>query len=110
MKPAAKWTPDCQGKQDFDGPLLSISTRFYPGPGGGGAMLYDSRTGVTKTVPYGPEPSAVASILFEYGEEGDYHVWRQQKFSALTEDQVKAEVEGWVAAQMADLAKILGLQ
>lgn len=26
----AKWTPDCQGKQDFDFPLVHVSCRMYP--------------------------------------------------------------------------------
>jgi len=26
----AKWTLDCQGKQDFDFPVLSVSCRYYP--------------------------------------------------------------------------------
>ena len=36
MQPYAMWTDDCQGKKDYDGNMVSISTRYWPGPSGGG--------------------------------------------------------------------------
>ena len=30
FKLVARWTDDCQGKKDFDGRLLSYSTRYWP--------------------------------------------------------------------------------
>ena len=114
MKPYAMWTPDCQGKQSYDGEIISISTRYWPGPGGGGAMTFDPATGAFGTLPYGKRPSAHSSILLNIGprEEhdggGDYLVWRDREFEADTEAEVKALVEAWVAEQMADVVALLG--
>jgi hypothetical protein len=95
--PCALWTPDCQDKQNFDGPILSIWTRYWPGPNSRGAWL----------------PSASAKIVLNLGprEEGDcgglYRVWREQKFEADTEAEVKALVEAWARHQMAKITRTL---
>lgn len=106
LRPAARWTDDCQGKKDYDGPLLSISTRYWPGPGGGGAMTFDTATGAFGSLPYGPMPSADASILLRHA--GGYLVWRDAKFEAPTEAEVKAQVEAWVREQFAAVIELLG--
>lgn len=114
MKPYAMWTLDCQGKQDFDGPLLSVSTRYWPGPGGGGTLMLEAGATEFKEVPYGKQPSASCSILLRLGprEEhdggGDYMVWREKDFTAPTEAETKALVEAWAAEQMADVVRLLG--
>jgi len=107
LRPAASWTDDCQGKKDYDGPLLSISTRYWPGPEGGGAMTFDSRTGKVGSWPYGPTPSAHASILLRLAG-GEHLVWRDAKFEALTTAEVKALVEAWVREQLAAVIELLG--
>lgn len=112
MLPCAAWTDDCQGKKDYDGRLLDISTRYWPGPGGG-SMTFDTGTREFGTLPYGPKPSAKSSILLRHGEPdkygyGDYLVWREQKFEADTEAEVKFHVEAWVALQMAEIVTLLG--
>lgn len=95
--PCAKWTPDCQGKWDYDGPLISISCRYWPRGGGfwvfGGGQL--------------PEilPSAVASIHLNHGtpdenDDSDYSELAKQEFEADTEAEVKAQVEAWVAEKV----------
>jgi hypothetical protein len=113
MLPHARWTHDCQGKQDFDGPLLAVSTRYYPGPDGGGTMVISPGRPIW-TVPYGPKPSPTSSIILRVGpaEEGDgggdYYIWRRQDFEGETEADVKAQVERWVSAQMEDAVRLLG--
>jgi len=115
--PCATWTNDCQGKQDYDGRLLSISTRYWPGPGGGGSMVVDNGPdGLTiSTAPYGKRPSASASILMNLGQPdepdgyADYVKWREADFEAGTEAEVKAQVEAWVKEQIEDLVRILGI-
>jgi hypothetical protein len=91
MQPCARWTDDCQGKKDYDGRLLSISTRYWPGN-----YRSDGR------------PSASAAILINHGEPdqygyGDHTVWRETDIAADTETEVKAAVEVWVREQMADV-------
>ena len=112
--PRAMWIDDCQGKKDYDGPILSVSTRYWPGPGDGGAMTYDTRTCVFGTIAYGPRPSATSSIILHLGPQeehdggGDRLTWRKQDFEGDTEQAVKTAVETWVSAQIKDLVTLLG--
>lgn len=117
MKPYAAWTPDCQGKQDFDGSLISVSTRYWPGPSDGGFMTVTSSGGRVPKIsiaPYGAQPSAHSAIHLRLGPPekgdggGDYLVWREEKFSAATEVETKALVEAWVARQMVEIVALLG--
>lgn len=86
--PCARWTDDCSGKKSYDGRLLSIDTRYWPG-----SKSPDGR------------PSAKASIIINHGEPdedgyGDYTVWRSIGISGDTEAEVKAAVEAWVRETM----------
>ena len=114
MQPYAMWTNDCQGKKDYDGELLKISTRYWPGPSGGGAMMFNTTTREFSTLPYGARPSAHSAILLMIGPKaendggGDYLTWREKYFEADTEAEVKTAVEAWVAEQMADVVRLLG--
>lgn len=85
----ATWTDDCQGKRDFDGELVSLSTRYWPGS--------YSRDG---------QPSAKASIHL-LGADDEYVVLRAQEFSAPTEAEVKALVEKWAAEQWRQLVRVM---
>lgn len=80
LRPAAVWTPDCQGKQDFDGPILSISTRYWP-------------------AGYGPTPSANVALMVDL-PDGEQLEIKSQDFAADTETEVKALVEAWAQATM----------
>lgn len=66
------WTLDCQGKQDMDGDLVQLSTRFYPGE--------YQRNGWCSTI---------ASIYV-----GDERV-AEAEFEAPTESEVKVLTEAW---------------
>lgn len=114
LRPCAEWTPDCHGKQDYDGRLLSISVRYWPGPEGGGAMTFDTATRVIGTAPYGQEPSAHAAIVLNHGQPDEYGYgeevpWREKEFSGPTEDAVKAMVEDWVRGQFNEVRRLLGM-
>lgn len=86
-----KWTNDCQGKKDYDGTLIRVSTRYWPR--GGGFSLLDSSTGKFQENNERPEikPSAHSSILRE-----DDSVLFEESFEAETEEEVKSLVEKWV--------------
>lgn len=114
MTPCAKWTGDCQGKQDYDGRLLSISCRYWPGEGDGGSNVFDTSTMKWTTVWYGKKPSAVASISLNFGEPdecgyGNYLEWREESFEANTEAEVKVLVETWVQERMDEVLGLLGI-
>ena len=114
LVPCAIWSNDCQGKKDFDGRLLGISCRCWPGPEGQvGFNSFDSSTGKFSTVPYGPKPSANASIHIEHGEPdepdgyGDSTELVSAEFEADTEAEVKSLVEAWVTAKVNEIASVL---
>lgn len=112
LVPCAKWQDDCQGKKDYDGRLISISTRYWPGPDGGSAMTFDSATGQIGEAPYGSKPSAKASILLNHGEPdqygyGDYTDLAEAEFEGDTEADVKAKVEVWVLEQFNVIHKLI---
>lgn len=95
ITPCATWTDDCQGKQDYDGRLLGISTRYWPG-------RYQTNGW----------PSAKASIVLHHGEpDSDGHgattPWRVAEFEAPTEAEVKAQVEAWVWERFNEVCQIL---
>ena len=98
FQPTAKWTPDCNGKQDYDGRLLSISTRYWPA-----WKSSDNR------------PSANAAIHVDHGiphpeeEFADYSVLAEAEFSADTETEVKAQVEEWVRRECREVLDRLGV-
>ncbi len=108
--PYVKWTPDFQGKWDYDGPLLSISCRYWPANGG----FHILKDGHFIPNPSIRKPSASASIILNHGGEpedgdggGDYIELRKQEFEFDTEAEVKAAVEVWVATQVRDIHRIL---
>lgn len=112
LTPCAQWTPDCQGKWDYDGRLIDISTRYWPR--GGGFSEYNPATGRWIENQDRPDlrPAATASILLRHGEPGergygDYITLAEQEFSGETEAEVKAEVERWVATQFRAIAALV---
>ena len=107
---SATWTDDCQGKKDYDGDILSISTRYWPGPAGGGTMAFDTGTGEVSTIPYGPKPSAKSSLILRYWHEKgyeDYETLIEREFEGDTFEDVKAQVEAWAQEQMDEAAGLL---
>lgn len=101
MKLAAKWKPDCQGKQDYDAPILEISTRYWPR--GGGFHVLDR--GEWQGNESRPEikPSAHASLLINGGPEA----LAELEVEADTEAEVKVAVERWAQEQMDRAVKVL---
>jgi hypothetical protein len=67
LKVPAKWTDDCQGKKDYDGDIVSISTRYWP-EGGGFSVLHPDRTW-TNGLP-GIKPSAKSELILRHAGEG----------------------------------------
>lgn len=109
MKLDAEWTDDCQGKKDYDGNILSISTRYWPR--GGGFMM-------TTNVPGKPikiedndarpeiKPSAHSALILWTGD-GDSVELTDRHFEADTEEEVKREVEAWAEAVYGDATALL---
>jgi|ERR1051326_527863 hypothetical protein len=100
----AKWTDDCQGKKDYDGPILSISTRYWPR--GGSALIFDSNRpelGLHKPDRPDIKPSATSSLVINYSDadgDSDYLKLIEKDFEAETQEEVQAQVEAWAQEQM----------
>lgn len=96
-----EWVPDCLGKQDYDGTLVSLSCRMYPR--GGGFSQVDTRTGEVKGNEDRPAipPEAMVSILLGDPCGGPYDVMATASFQGETEEEVKTKVEEWSAGMIA---------
>ena len=108
----AGWTLDCQGKQDYDGNIVTISTRYWPR--GGGFSTYDNETGEWRGNEHRPDlwPSAHAALHLKYRKaEGydDYVILVEAEFEGETETEVKAQVERWVKSQYDKVAALMYL-
>lgn len=77
-----RWVPDCGGKEDFDGEIIRLSSRYWP-------------------PRFGTRPSGTATLLLQ-GEP-----CRTQEFEADTEAEVKAAVEAWARAEIEALSALL---
>lgn len=115
LKPNVKWTNDCQGKKDYDGPLVSVSSRYWPShPEQLEGKHWNELTAENELAirPYEKDgrPSAIASIVLDLeGEGGNYLTWREQEFKADTQEDVKRLVEEWVQEQFDEVRRLLGL-
>ena len=109
MKPTAKWTDDCQGKKDYDGSLIDISTRYWP-RGGGFSVLTAERQWLGNEARPDVRPSASASLLLRYIDDGgdeDYIDLVEQSFEAETQEEVQRAVEAWVQAKFDEVSTLL---
>ena len=100
LKVPAEWTDDCQGKKDYDGHVVSISTRYWPR--GGGISTF-SRTEGWRDNPFTDQkPSAKCAVYFRHGDpypRGDGFDLIEKEFEGETFEEVKAQVEAWAEQQ-----------
>lgn len=78
-----EWEPNCQGKWDYDGPILSVSSRYYS------------------------NFTAVSAIILEGRSEVDYKTLREKYFRGRSEADCKAQVEAWAQEQFEYFRKLL---
>jgi hypothetical protein len=102
IKLAAKWTNDCGGKKDYDGDILSVSTRYWPEDGG---FWIGDEKGFRKNDILS-KPSAKCSLCFWDGSEGTredtggaYSNLISADFEGDTFEEVAAKVEAWAQEQ-----------
>lgn len=112
MRVPAEWTDDCQGKKDYDGELVSLSTRYWP-RGGSHAVIQPGVGVVSDT--HSPErqhirPHASASIYLGSTANAWYDkavLLAECDFEAETQVDVQLAVEKWAAEQFARIEKVL---
>ncbi len=102
LKVPAKWEDDCQGKKDYDGELVKLSTRYWPQ--GGGFHVLDA-TG-WKGNETRPEIRASANASIYLGSTAndfyrDAKLLIEREFEGDSEAEVKAAVEAWALEQFA---------
>jgi hypothetical protein len=103
MKINARWMNDCGGKKDFDGNLVSISTRYWP-EDGGFYVITDER-GLRKNDILGPCEAHATIGLRERGAEEDdeygrLHKLTDETFTGDSYEAVRVQVEAWAQKQM----------
>ena len=79
------WQHDCQGKQDYDGRIVHVSTRYWP-------PNYDRSA----------QHTAHSAIII-----GEDDPLVERHFSATAESDVKRQVEEWVVGQIKIIERIL---
>lgn len=106
MRLAAEWTNDCQGKKDYDGEILSVSTRYWPS--GGGFHVFDTREpekGLHLNQDSSP-PSAHCSLLLRDGDDNDVTLI-DKEFEGASYSEVSQQVEKWAQEQYERAIEIL---
>lgn len=98
LKLQAEWTDDCQGKKDYDGNILSISTRYWPRRVGFWLAQNEARPDIL--------PSARSALVLRHGSD-DCTTLIEQEFEAETREEVQRQVEIWAQAQMDRVVNIL---
>jgi hypothetical protein len=109
LKLAAEWTDDCQGKKDYDGDIVSISTRYWPA--GGSTLVFNTaepEKGLHR-LNSDAKPSATSSLViwFDAGDYRDSVDLIKQEFEADTPEEVQKQVEAWAQEQMDKVVSIL---
>jgi len=94
---------DCQGKKDYDGNILSISTRYWPA-GGGLAVIIPGR-GLVEN-PFDCKPSARSSLILHYSDD-EYITLTESEFEGETFEDVSKQVELWAQMQMNAVVELL---
>ncbi len=99
----AEWTNDCQGKKDYDGNIISISTRYWPR--GGGVWCFDPSKGKFLDINSSILPSAKSSLILRIGE-GEYITLASMEVEAESEEEVKTLVEKWCKDEYSKVFKL----
>lgn len=115
IKLYANWTDDCQGKKDYDGPIIEISTRYWPRGGGFHVFDRDSPSLGMQGNESRPEikPSANCSLIICCGPKedgdggGDSLTLIEQEFEGETFEEVAAQVEAFAQAQTDRVVSLL---
>lgn len=108
LKLDAQWTDDCCGKKDFDGDILSISTRYWPA--GGGYMvlmngpdgkIFTESAAIDKSLPH-----AKSELILRHAK-GEAIVLTEIDIEGSSFEEVAQKVEVWAKAEFEKLVRML---
>jgi hypothetical protein len=91
---------DCQGKQDFDREVVSVSTRYWPRGGGHFVLTAEGDWQGNEARPE-VRPSATCAITLMDED------LISRDFEADTEQEVKDKVEAWANRRVTEVIRIL---
>lgn len=109
LKHHAAWTDDCQGKKDYDGEAVGISTRYWPGY----HTMFNTaepQKGFQRVKTGGPHAHSALVIRHAPIEGEEYSEWLtlvEKDFEGQTEADVKRQVEAWVQEQFERMTRAL---
>lgn len=108
LKPrvVAEWTLDCGGKKSFDGEVVVLSSRYWPGghwPAGSIVVTPKDHNGhqYMNAEPYTRRHHAHTSICLVKGIQGDHVQVADEHFFGDSFDEVKVAVEAWASVMVA---------
>ena len=104
----AKWTPDCQGKWDFDGDIVCLTTRYWPR--GGGCHTFSVGAWAGNESRPTIKPHAHAEIVFHTEYDVASRIGEtliEARFEGEDETEVKSMVERWAEAQYHRVIEVL---
>ena len=94
----ARWTDDCGGKKDYDGDILSVSSRYWPG--GVGLQVYGGSDAEKEEIA-GIKPGATSLLVINSKEGlGQDAVLVENSFEGDTFEDIRSQVEKWAQEQM----------
>lgn len=99
MQLQINWTDDCQGKKDYDGNLVAVSTRYWPG-----TLTVFNTAEAEKGLHgiAGGNPSATCTIRLSDGypyQNGETTDLISATFEEKTFEEVAKKVEDWAQKQ-----------
>jgi hypothetical protein len=105
----AQWTDDAQGKKDYDGSILSISTRYWPR---GGGYLLVTRDGLSvtsedNTARPAIAPRAMSHLVLHHKNGRETTDLVSQQFEGETFEGVARQVEAWAQGVMDRVVRVL---
>ena len=93
----AEWKDDCQGKKDFDGNILLLSTRFY-------SESYHLRWPAKRKMA-----SAASGLYFaaKINDESEWITLYKKEFEGATDSEVKKAVEDWTKSVFQEISQVV---
>ena len=110
LKVKAEWIQDCQGKWDYDGEIVSLSTRYWPRGGGFHVLTNVPDQPVTfegNEARPDIKPSAHSAIHINFAGGDEYMEIISESFEGETEAEVKHAVEQWAQQKFAEIAALI---
>lgn len=105
FEPFAAWTDDCQGKKNYDFPVIGVNTRYWSP---GGMIVYDATAGRFVDQLTTNHTATCSLEIVHRGTDDEFpdrYSLIERDFSGDSFEAVKADVEAWAREQYAKAVK-----